>query len=284
MIGAVLAAGLAGCDGAVMATEPDLGATSSCVVLPEGTYQFADGMFIPASGIPEDWDEQEEPETAPPSRQWSVSVEERLQQDGYDWLTVRARGSIAFVEGTSPDQDTKVAALDAARSAIEEERQASDTGIIVLDNIDVDEAPAPMGAPVASLPPAPSLAACDAAFSGVLDGRTLEFSANNEAIGDDSLPIADALTGVALICDRYRIEVGGHTDARGAESFNERLSQTRANTLRDYLVERGVRADALSAVGYGESQPIDTSQTTEAYARNRRVEFTLSNNESSRGD
>ena len=90
------------------------------------------------------------------------------------------------------------------------------------------------------------------------------------------MPVAAAIAGTALLCDQYQIEIGAHTDARGAESFNQRLSQTRANTIRDYLIEMGTASASLSAVGYGESQPIDTSETTEAYARNRRIEFSVS--------
>jgi OmpA-OmpF porin, OOP family len=68
------------------------------------------------------------------------------------------------------------------------------------------------------------------------------------------------------------IEVAGHTDAVGSEEYNQRLSEQRAQAVKDYLVERGVAADRISVVGYGESQPRSTNDTIEGRRLNRRVE------------
>ena len=273
MASLVFAIGLAGCDGALPSGDSAAStATSSCVELAEGTYQFADGLFIPASGIPEGEPGEANSGAAP---QWAGRLEDDLRQDGFDWLSIKSRGGLAILQGMAEDETQKIEAIEAAKTAIGSDPIAADATSIVIDNIEIEDGPAAVGASLVSLPASPSLAACQAAFAGTLQGRTIEFSANNSSIAEDSVPTTDALAGVALLCDRYRIEIGGHTDARGAESFNERLSQTRANALRDYFIEHDVRSASLSAVGYGESQPIDTSQTTAAYARNRRIEFTL---------
>ncbi len=71
------------------------------------------------------------------------------------------------------------------------------------------------------------------------------------------------------------IEVAGHTDSDGSESYNQKLSQRRAQSVVDYLIQGGVDPSRLMAKGYGESTPIDTNETTEGKARNRRVEFTI---------
>lgn len=69
------------------------------------------------------------------------------------------------------------------------------------------------------------------------------------------------------------VEVGGHTDADGDEALNQDISQQRAEAVVEYLTGQGVPADSLTAVGYGESQPIAPNDTAENKAQNRRIEF-----------
>jgi outer membrane protein OmpA-like peptidoglycan-associated protein len=71
------------------------------------------------------------------------------------------------------------------------------------------------------------------------------------------------------------IEIAGHTDSRGSEDYNRRLSQGRTQAVVDYLISQGIAPHRLRAVGYGESRPIDTNDTEEGRAKNRRVEFTV---------
>ena len=66
------------------------------------------------------------------------------------------------------------------------------------------------------------------------------------------------------------IEVGGHTDTRGSEAYNLRLSERRAQAVTDELIRNGVLAQRINAVGYGESRPISAD-----HAMNRRVEITI---------
>lgn len=69
------------------------------------------------------------------------------------------------------------------------------------------------------------------------------------------------------------IEVAGHTDSRGSDQYNMKLSQRRAETVRTYLISKGIAADRLTAKGYGESQPIADNATDEGRFKNRRVEL-----------
>jgi len=68
-----------------------------------------------------------------------------------------------------------------------------------------------------------------------------------------------------------RIEVAGHTDSVGNDAYNQLLSERRANTVRDFLISRGVPAERLTARGYGETDPIADNSTAEGRAQNRRV-------------
>jgi outer membrane protein OmpA-like peptidoglycan-associated protein len=72
-----------------------------------------------------------------------------------------------------------------------------------------------------------------------------------------------------------RIQVEGHTDSDGSDTYNLKLSQSRAESVVAFLVAAGVDPARLVAKGFGESLPIDTNGHTEGKAKNRRVEFTI---------
>lgn len=72
-----------------------------------------------------------------------------------------------------------------------------------------------------------------------------------------------------------QIRVEGHTDSDGSDSYNQKLSQSRAQAVVDFLVGAGVEAGRLDPLGFGEAMPIDTNKTEEGKANNRRVEFTI---------
>lgn len=70
-----------------------------------------------------------------------------------------------------------------------------------------------------------------------------------------------------------KIRLQGHTDNQGTEEYNMELSENRAKSVHDYLVENGIAKDRLSYKGFGESKPIATNETEEGRAKNRRTEF-----------
>lgn len=72
-----------------------------------------------------------------------------------------------------------------------------------------------------------------------------------------------------------RIEVSGHTDNQGSPSANQTLSENRAGAVRNYLIEAGIPADRITSKGYGQTKPIDTNDTDEGRAQNRRTEFKI---------
>ncbi len=69
------------------------------------------------------------------------------------------------------------------------------------------------------------------------------------------------------------VEIAGHTDSVGNDSYNKKLSQSRADAVRQYLIQGGVETRRMAAIGYGEEQPIASNSTDEGRARNRRVEM-----------
>lgn len=71
------------------------------------------------------------------------------------------------------------------------------------------------------------------------------------------------------------IEIAGHTDNKGSDDYNATLSQGRSQSVVDYLISQGIQDYRLSAHGYGESKPIDTNDSDDGRANNRRVEFTV---------
>jgi outer membrane protein OmpA-like peptidoglycan-associated protein len=85
---------------------------------------------------------------------------------------------------------------------------------------------------------------------------------------------------VALLIDipSLKIEISGHTDNVGSESFNEILSQRRADAVVSFLVGKGVDKNRLSAKGYGQSKPVESNYTDEGRAQNRRTEFEIIKN------
>ena len=75
--------------------------------------------------------------------------------------------------------------------------------------------------------------------------------------------------------ETVEIEISGHTDNKGSDEYNANLSQGRSQAVVDYIISQGIESYRLTAHGYGEAKPIDTNDTDDGRANNRRVEFTV---------
>lgn len=85
----------------------------------------------------------------------------------------------------------------------------------------------------------------------------------------------DAANVIGQVSQKYpglKVDVSGHTDSVGTEGYNQGLSERRANSVKDYLLRKGVESGRLSTYAYGESKPIATNDTEEGRAQNRRAE------------
>jgi outer membrane protein OmpA-like peptidoglycan-associated protein len=87
--------------------------------------------------------------------------------------------------------------------------------------------------------------------------------------------LAEVATALKELEDSQVVVIKGHTDSNGADDMNQRLSQARAEAVRNYLLSEGVRASALRAVGKGEGEPIADNKSAEGRANNRRVEIVI---------
>ncbi|MCG6921791.1 MAG: OmpA family protein, partial [Acidobacteria bacterium] len=85
------------------------------------------------------------------------------------------------------------------------------------------------------------------------------------------------IAGILLTSSDYTVSVNGHTDDVGTVEYNQKLSERRAEAVRDYLVEAGVPEGILSVTGHGKSRPLVPGTSEEARARNRRVELGIVN-------
>lgn len=107
----------------------------------------------------------------------------------------------------------------------------------------------------------------------VLRGVTFEFDSTR--ITPNARVILDEVADTLLAAPGLVIEIGGHTDSRGSDSYNQTLSRERADSVIAYLRDRGVAADQLEAEGYGETQPIASNDTEDGRELNRRVELRI---------
>jgi outer membrane protein OmpA-like peptidoglycan-associated protein len=70
-----------------------------------------------------------------------------------------------------------------------------------------------------------------------------------------------------------KLRVEGHTDSRGSNESNQKLSQGRADSVRQYFIDKGIDPNRLSAIGYGEERPLEQGENEAAWSKNRRVDF-----------
>lgn len=105
--------------------------------------------------------------------------------------------------------------------------------------------------------------------------RTILFDTGKSTFKKETDPVLKAMTAIFKEYPKASFTIEGHTDSVGSEKSNQLLSERRANAVKDYLVANGISDDRLSAVGYGEAQPIDDNKTRAGRANNRRVEVKL---------
>jgi len=110
-----------------------------------------------------------------------------------------------------------------------------------------------------------------------LSGSVLFQSAQSTLLPSAQVKLDQAAKALMSVRER-NIIVEGHTDSRGTESYNQSLSQRRADTVRNYLVKQGYPGDRIQARGMGEGTPIASNTSAEGRANNRRVEIVIERN------
>jgi outer membrane protein OmpA-like peptidoglycan-associated protein len=101
-------------------------------------------------------------------------------------------------------------------------------------------------------------------------------SSNLSAVAKANL---DKLATVLINNPDTNINIYGFTDSKGADEYNQKLSERRAEAVKTYLSQKGVSNNSMLSMGMGEADPIDTNDTDAGRAKNRRVEFAITANE-----
>jgi outer membrane protein OmpA-like peptidoglycan-associated protein len=110
-------------------------------------------------------------------------------------------------------------------------------------------------------------------FAGVIKG--IFFDVNKDTIKKTSTKTLDGAVKVLKDFPDVAVEIGGHTDSDGSRDSNLDLSQRRAESVKKYLVGKGIDANRLTTKGYGPDQPIADNKTKKGKSQNRRIEFKL---------
>jgi OOP family OmpA-OmpF porin len=105
----------------------------------------------------------------------------------------------------------------------------------------------------------------------ILDDVLFDFDRSN--VKPEAAAILDRLVAFMNENKDKKAALSGHTDNVGTDAYNQKLSERRVNSVRDYVVKKGVESGRISGQGFGESKPIADNKTKEGRAKNRRVEI-----------
>ncbi len=119
-----------------------------------------------------------------------------------------------------------------------------------------------------------SLEACVGRFE-ILSRTDVYFNPGSARLQQTSYPLLDSVAEIVNRCPDLNIRIAGHTDSIGARNYNQSLSEQRATSVVDYLTGKGVGQGRVTAVGFGEDQPIADNNTDRGRLRNRRIEFSV---------
>ena len=117
---------------------------------------------------------------------------------------------------------------------------------------------------------------CSALFHSALQRNNIEFPTDSDQLSSNAFSMLDALIQIVTDCPAAMISITGHTDASGNESSNQQLSEARANSVMAYMINGGIAAGRLQAIGAGSSIPLLNENSPRASQMNRRIEFRIS--------
>jgi OOP family OmpA-OmpF porin len=131
-------------------------------------------------------------------------------------------------------------------------------------------APAPAAPVVAPKPAAPAPVSVKQAIT--IQAEAL-FDFDKAVLKPDGKKSIDEAIGKMKDIDVEVVIATGHTDSIGTDAYNQKLSERRANAVKEYMVSKGVPAAKITTLGKGETQPVATNKTAEGRAKNRRVDI-----------
>lgn len=137
------------------------------------------------------------------------------------------------------------------------------------------EPPKPASPPPPPPAPAPKPAPAPAPVKEKVVLRGINFDLDKANIKPEFVPVLEEGAKILKSHSDVKVEVQGHTCALGTDQYNQKLSEKRAKSVKDFLVSNGVDSKRLNTVGYGESKPIADNNTDAGRRMNRRVEFSV---------
>ena len=109
-------------------------------------------------------------------------------------------------------------------------------------------------------------------FSLVLSDDAAKFPVNRHELSPEAMKVLDTFAGRLKAENKnVYIEIQGHTDSTGPDSYNYKLGEARAEAVRRYLNKQGIALNRMSTISYGKDEPVDSNKTKEGRAKNRRV-------------
>ena len=155
--------------------------------------------------------------------------------------------------------DTEVAVTGSATPATVQDQTAEQAAVVARED--------------------PELRACQSRLDARMKGRKVLFASNTAELQAASYSILDQIISTLEQCDEIvsenKLIIAGHTDNSGDAAYNLALSQRRADAVKTYIVNAITDTGLISSVGYGENQPVESNDTVEGRAQNRRIEFKL---------
>lgn len=120
------------------------------------------------------------------------------------------------------------------------------------------------------------LATSETARGLIVNMSDVLFDTGKYTLKPDTKVALAKVSGILAAYPSLKLQVEGYTDAVGSDDYNQKLSENRAGSVKDFLVSQGVKMDSISAAGYGKSNPVADNGTAAGRAQNRRVQLVVS--------
>jgi outer membrane protein OmpA-like peptidoglycan-associated protein len=180
----------------------------------------------------------------------------------------------AAVEASKDKSDAELAAVRASKDKSDAELQKQQAEAVTQGKQDLSDSEKRTADALAALAALAAVKEEERGLVVTLSGSVLFRSAKSTLLSSAQVKL-DQVANALLAVRARNLIVEGHTDSQGSESYNQGLSQRRADAVRDYLVQRGYPADRIQSRGKGKGSPIADNTSPEGRANNRRVEIII---------